>query len=372
MRNIEPTLIELCIPPVTGHNRLTLRGIAAYLKAGSRRWQPRINAFRSHAEPPELVDRAGLIGTSAALLHHEMQGPTVQIGAGPSVHSGWPRIMANDTQVSRLIVQELLDRGHRRIVFIGEVGRPFADRRLAAIRRHLDDVADLHVIDIAQSATAEVIAGELALLKPPLGIFVQHDNKAIATLDACRLAGLRVPDDAAVISVDDDDILCSLASPPLSSVRLDSHRMGYEAARLLDRMLRGEDVPADTVIEVPPLELVVRQSSDALAVPDKEVSEAIRYIREHACDGIDVRDVLKRVAISRRGLEMAFRRLMDRTPAEEIRRVKVERAKVLLTTTNLGVLDVGLRCGFGNAAGFSVTFKKEAGTSPAGWRRQRQ
>ena len=176
-----------------------------------------------------------------------------------------------------------------------------------------------------------------------------------------------MPEEVAVLGVDDDRLLCDLCSPPLSSIVPDAPQAGYVAAELLDRMLRGEKVSADEH-RVPPRGVAARQSTDVLAVDDRAVATAVRFIRERACDDIRVDDVLARVPLSRRVLESRFYKLLGRTPHDEILRIKLERVKQLLAETDLKL--VADRAGFRHVEYLSVVFKRVVGVPPSRWRRQ--
>ncbi len=152
-----------------------------------------------------------------------------------------------------------------------------------------------------------------------------YDFKGQQLLDVCRELDIAVPEQVAVIGVDNDARLCRLCTPPLSSVIPDTHRTGYEAAQLLDRMMRGEKVGTDAVL-IPPLGIAERQSSDVYAIDDADIASALRFIREHACEGISVADLLRVVPLSRRMLEHRFLKLVRRTPHAEIIRIRMERA----------------------------------------------
>ncbi len=149
-------------------------------------------------------------------------------------------------------------------------------------------------------------------LPKPLGVMTGNDPRGIQLLDACRRAGVAVPEEVAVVGVDNDELVCELAYPPLSSVIPDAVRIGYEAAALLDRLMKGEPAPA-AMQTIPPLGVAVRQSSDVTAIADPRLADAMRFIREHACDGIGVDDVLDHVAVSRSVLQRLFRKQFDRT-----------------------------------------------------------
>jgi LacI family transcriptional regulator len=195
-----------------------------------------------------------------------------------------------------------------------------------------------------------------------------YDIKAQQLLDVCRELDIAVPEEAAVIGVDDDPLLCNLADPPLSSVICNTHRTGYEAASLLDRMMAGERIGSESVL-IKPLGVETRQSTDILAIEDQHVAAAVRFIRQHALTGIDVSDVLRQVPVSRRVLESRFREFVGRTPHQEIVRLRVERVKQLLTETNLPLSVIATRAGFQHNEYLSVAFKNAVGMPPSEFRR---
>src|SRR6185503_8814522 len=153
-------------------------------------------------------------------------------------------------------------------------------------------------------------------LPKPVGVMAAYDYRGQQLLDACRRLSIDVPDEVAVIAVDNDELLCELSHPPLSSVIPNTHRTGYEAAALLDAMMSGKRVIGETHL-IPPIGIATRQSTEVLAIEDRPVARAVHYIRQHACDGINVQDVLKAVPHSRRLLENRFKKLIGRTPHEE-------------------------------------------------------
>jgi LacI family transcriptional regulator len=219
------------------------------------------------------------------------------------------------------------------------------------------------------AAEARELARWLKELPKPVGIMACYDIRGQQVLDACRGAGLAVPDEVAVIGVDNDTLLCELASPPLSSVIPNAHRAGYEAAALLDKLMEGKRVPA-TARLIAPLGIAERQSTDVLAVDDRNVARAVQFIREHACEGINVSDVLRVVPLSRRVLEQRFQRLLGCTPREEILHVRLARVKQLLGETELPLYLVAERTGFEHVEYLSVVFKRETGRTPSAWRQE--
>lgn len=207
----------------------------------------------------------------------------------------------------------------------------------------------------------------LKALPKPVGVFAGYDIRGVQVLEACRRLGAHVPDEVAVLGVDNDELLCDLADPPLSSVIPDVRRTGYEAAALLDRLMRGEKLRGEGRLFAP-LGVATRQSTDVVAVADKHISTAIRFIRERACTGITVADVVKQVPLSRRILETRFQKLLGRSPHEQIMAVKLERVKRLLAETDLSLAVIADRAGFKHVEYLSVAFKRQTGVTASEYR----
>jgi LacI family transcriptional regulator len=204
-------------------------------------------------------------------------------------------------------------------------------------------------------------------LPKPTGIMACYDLRGQQVLEACRREGVAVPDSVAVIGVHNDELLCDLCDPPLSSVIPNARRAGYEAAALLDRMMNGDRV-SQQVILLDPIGIATRQSTDVVNLADVRISQAVRFIREHAADGITVDEVLRAVPMSRTILERRFKSLLHCTPHDHIVRVRLERVKELLASTELTLAQIAERAGFGHAEYMSVAFKRLTGVSPGAFR----
>jgi LacI family transcriptional regulator len=222
-----------------------------------------------------------------------------------------------------------------------------------------------------ESGDDDAIEAWLVSLPKPVGLLACYDIRGRQALDACRRAGLSVPDQVAVLGVDDDELLCGLSSPPLSSVIPDSSGAGRLAAELLDALLRGERLERDEWL-LPPLGIATRQSTDALAIDDELVVAAVRFIREHACEGIKVADVVRGLGTGRRALESRFTRRVGHTPHEEIARVQFRRVEQLLAETDLSLATIAARAGFRHTEYLTVAFTRRHGVSPSRWRRDRR
>jgi LacI family transcriptional regulator len=356
-------------------------GIARYVRS-HRPWSMFLEQRELGASPPTWLKRRrwdGIISRPTdrrlAAMFRAMGVPVVDLN---DQHDdlGLPRIHSDDAAIGRLAAQHLIERGFRQFAFCG-----FAGERWAAGRRE-GCVDALHAAGFACAVhesywrgpmaqewdrEQDRIARWLARLPRPVGVVACNDLRGQHVLDACGRAGLAVPEDFAVIGVDDDDLLCEMCDPPLSTVVPGAERIGYEAAELLDRLMAGGAAPA-AERRVEPLGVVTRQSTDVLAIPDADVSAAVRYIRERACEGARVGDVLRHIPLSRSLLERRFRKYLGRSPQAEIRLVQVKRVKQLLAETDLPLRAIADLSGFDHVEYLSVVFKRLTGLSPGKYR----
>jgi LacI family transcriptional regulator len=215
----------------------------------------------------------------------------------------------------------------------------------------------------------EGVAQWIQSLPKPLGLMACNDFRGIQALDACRRAGIAVPEEVAVIGVDNEELVCTLAYPPLSSVVPNARRIGYEAAALLDRLMRGESEPA-APLAIPPTEVITRLSTDVNAIADPEAAAAMRFIREHACEGIGVDEVLAQVPVSRSVLQRRFRSLLGRSIHAVIAAVRLQRAKELLVETDLSLAVIANRTGFSHVEYLCAAFRQAVGLPPGAYRRE--
>jgi LacI family transcriptional regulator len=188
-------------------------------------------------------------------------------------------------------------------------------------------------------------------------------------LEVARANGYRVPEDFAVLGVGNMDPICELAYPQLSSIRTAAEAAGFEAARLLDRLMQGDAPPAERV-EFPPLGVVTRRSTDVLAVTDDDLATAMRFIRDHAAETITVDDVVEAACVSRSTLERRFRATLGRSPQDEIYRVRLERARHLLAETDWPMAQVAKEAGFHDGRRMSEVFHAHTGEAPTMYRRK--
>jgi len=286
-----------------------------------------------------------------------------------------PWVKSDDTAVARLAAQHFLERGFRHFAFCGDARFSWSKRRGEQFGLLVRGGGrSWHAYPPARwiangDAEVDAIATWLGGLPKPVAVFACYDNRGQQVLEACRRANLAVPEQIAVLGVDNDEVLCALSPPPLSSVILNPRRAGWEAAALLASLMKGERVSLEEPHLIPPLGIATRQSSDILAVGDPKIASALRYIREHACEGIRVSDVLRHCPMARRALEARFRRLIGRTPRQEILRVQLNRVKELLVGTDLPVWEIAGRTGF-ETDYLSVVFKQESSLAPTEYRKR--
>lgn len=208
----------------------------------------------------------------------------------------------------------------------------------------------------------------LSNLPRPVAIFAVDARRGRELTEVCSMEGIAVPDEVAILAADTDDLICGLSTPPLSSISVASQRIGYEAASMLHAMMRGEACPTEPRLIFPTC-VIGKQSTDALAIDDVLITKAMRFIQTHAFQGIVVEDVLREVPVSRRFLELQFKRYFGRLPAEEIRRLRLERGKELLSQSDLSVEAIADACGYAGTTQFGVAFRKRFGQTPLAFRK---
>ncbi|HEX7897850.1 MAG TPA: DNA-binding transcriptional regulator [Planctomycetota bacterium] len=361
--------VALLIETSNAYARGLLEGIMAYVRE-HKPWSIYLPEQGRGAAPPAWLARWKGDGLIVRVETKEIaravvrkRKPVVDVSAGRFIPS-IPWVETDDQAIAKAAAAHLLERGFRRLAFCGDARFNWSKHRRTSFEALAREAgAELHVHDAPLAQEHDALVAWVRRLPKPVGVFAAYDIKAQQLLDACRDAGVAVPEEVAVVGVDNDELLCRLATPPLSSVVPNTGRTGYEAARLLDRLLRGEKVAPEAHL-VPPLGVHARQSTDILAVEDREVAAAMRFIREHACDGITVEDVLRAVPLSRRVLERRFRKVARRTPHEEILRLRLERVKQLLAESDLSLERISTLAGFAHPEYMSVAFKREVGVTP--------
>ena len=288
-----------------------------------------------------------------------------------------PRVIVDDVAVARMAADHLLGRGLRHFAYLGHAdprhgGSAIRGKAFAAAAAEAGGICRLgRALKVGGGRTWEAAQDRLArwtaALPRPLGLFAYTDFEAWPAAQACRRVGLRVPEDVAVLGVTDDPLVTRLATPPLSSIALPLEKLGYEAAALLDRLIRGRKPPAAPVT-VPPEAVIARRSTEPVAVADEDVVRALRHIAANVRRAVSVDEVCEAAAVSRRTLQRKMRVTLGRTLRAEIRRARIDRAQRLLRETDQAVAQVGRQCGFRYAHHFSRVFRRQVGCTPSAYR----
>jgi LacI family transcriptional regulator len=361
-----------------------MSGIARYQRLHSR-WSVFVEQHELGVGPPDWLFTGkwdGILSRPTtpelARLFHKMNVPVVDMN---DLHDqlGLPWVGSDHAGIGRLGATHLLVRGYRHFAYAGFTGELWAAKRRDGFKSAVE--ASGFPVSVYEStwrgpgvpqwdADSEKIVRWLSKLPQPLAIMTCNDARGLHVLDACARMDALVPEQIAVVGVDNEDFLCELCNPPLSSVEPDPERIGYTAAELLDSMMAGKKTAKPCSIQIDPIRVVARRSTDALAIEDRNVAAAMRYIRDQAAHGCTVEDVLKHVRVSRSFLERRFRHYLKRSPQSEIRAVQMSRVKQLLVETDFTLERIAERCGFKHPEYMSVLFKRLAGLTPGEYRIQ--
>ena len=307
--------------------------------------------------------------------------PLVNVWFSSPVRARLPGVFSDFAATGRLCAEHLLARGFDRFAalyleqdlgqsvemkaFVGalaEAGYPCAIGKAP-----LDPSSSLH----KWRRTEGVIEAFMADWKPPIGVRVGAERHGRMMAQMCAQRGWRVPDDVAIVAGHNEETFCEHLRPTLTSVEMDYERIGYEAARLLDRLMDGE-APSAEGLSIPPKGLVVRESTDFVAVEDPLVAAALRFIAGKSHQKIGPDEVAAAVSVETRTLQRRFRKYLDRTVASEIRRARIERAKRQLAQGRRSLKEIAREAGFGSTMRMYEVFRRELGIAPSRYRRPRQ
>jgi LacI family transcriptional regulator len=295
-----------------------------------------------------------------------------------------PAVITDHRAIGRMAAEHLIERGLQRFAYCGYPGVYPSDERCRHFLGRLAEVghgAEIYAPPRRRRSTL-IAASEylefqregslvrwIETLPKPIGMMAFNDLRANQILTACEENGVAVPEEVAVIGVDNDDVICGLSRPSLTSIEQYADEVGYQAAALLDRLMGGDAPPRET-LRVKPRGIVARLSTDIVAVADADVAAALHYIREHACDGTTIDDILSHVPISRRTMERRFAELLGRSPMDEIIRIQLGYVKPLLSATDNPLDKIAPLAGFRYVQSMCVLFKKRTGRTPGQYRRE--
>ncbi|MCP4099776.1 MAG: substrate-binding domain-containing protein [Planctomycetaceae bacterium] len=381
----KPHEIAISIEPTSDNNQRIIRGALNYLAT-----QPDLRVFK-HLAIPYLDWESSLRWKGAGLITAaetpgalEKLFPSsthlVSVSLHQSPLEGVVTVGADNVKIGWQAAEHLLLAGLRHFVFVGRLDWYHNQERWKGFQRRLQtNGLDVRQIELAfvrgqnEILTGayhnvghydlEQLAKQLEQLKFPVGIFAAHDEFADAVIEVCRRLSLRVPYDVAVIGVNNYRLVCDSCDPPLTSIPQSAERIGFEAAGLLHRLIAGDSIEKKLVL-FPPQPVVIRRSTDFLAIEDEDVVSAVRFIRAHSHESITTARVVEEVLVGRKTLDNRFREFLGHPVAEEIRLTKLRRAKGLLTNTDMPIATVGFDCGFSSTSGFVRAFREATGKTP--------
>jgi LacI family transcriptional regulator len=370
------------------YGRGILRGIARYAHVQGP-WSFLSLERELHSGIPSVLEHWKPDGIIARIEDRLMGRRLLRLGCpvvdvlGQMRIDGIPSLDTDAKAVARLAAEFFRRAGFQHFAFVGYPGIPFSDRRAAALREILVERGQiLHegrtlLPEQAGGSIQEVeragITAERRIVQwlrrqpHPLAVLACNDVCAQQVLNACREFGLRVPEQIAVMGVDNDDVLCNLCDPSLSSIEPDTERLGEEAAAALERLMSGEK-PVPSLRLIAPVRLVERASTDTVAIEDPITVAALRYIRDHVGEGIAVKDVLTHLGRSRSDLEKRFRQHLQTSVRSEILRRRMDRVCRLLQETDAGLDKVASLAGFATAAHLCRLFQQRFGQTPTAFR----
>ncbi len=375
--------VALLIETSRAYARGVIRGVAKYIGEHGT-WAIDFTPRGLSDPPPTWLRGWHGDGILARINDQRMAEAVLHTGA-PAIDLrrvldlGLPTVGPDDQAVARLAWEHFREHGLRHFAVCGMPHglQPPLDRRQEYFQQIVQENG-LHSERFilrprrhssqAWDEDQELLASWMKRLPKPVGIYACNDDYGMRLLDACRRGGVLVPEEVAVLGTGNDECLCHLSTPPMSSIDLDSEHIGYRAAELLDQMMAGRARPKEPMF-IPPRGVVPRASTDVLATEDEEVIRAVRFIRENACEGIRVSDVLSHVLLSRSTLEPRIKAVLGRTISQEIRYRQIERVKELLRTTDMPLKQIAARTGFRYPEYMMRAFRQATGMTPKQFRK---
>jgi LacI family transcriptional regulator len=376
--------VAVLVDTSRSYGRDIVRGVRRYV-AEHGPWSLYLEPRDLHSRFPDWLEKwpgDGIIArTVDAQLLRKLKAtrlPVIELRSTMLKHP-FPFVGMDNSLVGKRVAGHFRNRGFRRFACCLDTSEKFYIQRCEHFTEALRQRG--FACDIFQSAAPgkkrprwdqhqRALSDWLRSLEKPVGIFAVNDQLGFWVLDAARRAGIPVPEEVAVVGAENDRMLCDTAWPPLSSVQLRGRAVGHEAARLLDDWIhKGRRPPPETLL--PPGDIVVRQSSDIVAVEDARIAKALRFIRQHATEGIDVNRVARETALSRSALERRMKSIIGRSPGEEINRIRFSHVETLLAQTDLTLDQIAERAGFQHPQYMAGAFRKRSGITPGEFRKRR-
>ncbi len=380
----EPQRVALLIDTATSWGAGLIEGIADYAKKHERKWLFSLEP-RGKYDPMLLPERWNGDGVIARITHAALAEQLISRRI-PAVNVSWfgfgenliPRCTCDEVAAAEMAARYFIDNGYRQFAYCGSTLRPSYHDRLgdafvealkksgSPCMRFTPDKERFSKLDSEEQLNE--LSDWLVKLPTPSALLAFDDLQARQVTEACAQAGVSVPGHLAVMGGEHDELSSRISSPPLSGVDQGPVEVGQKAAAMLDRLMSGEPL-GDSKVLLPPRRIITRQSTDQVAVPDELLADAIRYIRQHHGSELRISDILRVIPMSRRALEIGFRRYLGRTPREEIRRIRVEKAIALLCDTELPIAKIATISGFDRPELLTRAFRRELRSTPSAFRK---
>lgn len=308
--------------------------------------------------------------------------PAVVVGHRQKEVSGFINVVTDSAAIGRMAAEHLIHCAFKHFAFCGSADTaleqtPWSNQRWEAFSKRIVSAGFArppgYILSFQKPnwpAERLKLARWIAKLPHPIGIMAANDDCGVQVMEACKLADLHVPDQVGVVGVDNDEVVCGLADPPMTSVAVNFERAGYDAARALEKAMRTGRA-GTTNLSVPATHVVARRSTDVVSVDDPYVSRGMNYIRHHAKLPISVEDVVRDVGVSRRSLERRFQLEMGISILSEIRRARTDEIAKLLLESELPVSQIAASLGFEDAQHFARYFRSMKNMSPLAFRKSR-
>jgi LacI family transcriptional regulator len=372
--------VVLLIESSRSSGRGLLRGIADYARhhgPWAFYWEP--GGLEKAWPQLKTLDADGIILRDVEKMDDVLAYglPAVVVGHSKREIPGLANVITDSEAIGVLAAEHLLSRGFRQFAYCGFEDLPWSVLRGESFCHRIAKAGfQTHAYAIPAAAQLPSWRGEryymadwLKSLPKPLGLMACNDDRGEQVIEACKIAGLNVPDEVAIIGADNDELVCDLSDPPMSSVDINFQRAGYESAQVLDRLMRHQAV-RDKKILVPATHVVPRRSTDMVAVDDAQVGKALCFVRDHAREVMTVPDVARAAGLSRRVLEKRFQQVLRRSVLSEIRRVRVAQICRMLVETNQTISQIGLALGYSGTEHLARYFRQEKQMTPLAYRRQ--
>lgn len=356
------------------YGRQLLAGVGQYARQRAR-WTLGVVDVHHWSERTLPAAEGVIAQITDRSLREALKGHGTVVNVGDGIECpGLPQVHCDHREIGRLGAEHFLERGFQHLAYLGRAEGWYAHERRHGFVARAGQAGTVPVeYWLKDWATRPNQKAELENwllgLRAPCGLMACDDSCAQLAAALLRKRGRGCPEQVAVLGVDNDELICELQPVPLSSVALAGERVGYEAAAMLEGLMKGEPAPSEAVV-VAPVGVVARRSTDVRAVTDELVSRAMEYIRLHATDPANTQHLLNYLGVSRRQLEQRFAAVMQRTPAAEMRRQRVEKAKQLLANTEMAMGEMAVTCGFGDGARLAKVFRREVGMTPLEYRRR--